>query len=114
MHGLSGQGISLNLLGRCNANPVQKDYAASVLAFLHHFGYDVEKVNGPKVHSLYNVITMQKDVHDWFDHLVMWFESTVGATVINYACSNITSKLRGLITATVYKLSAKATRYLAR
>jgi hypothetical protein len=25
--------------------------------------------------SLYNVMTMQKDVHDWFDRLDMWFET---------------------------------------
>ncbi|KAG9309699.1 hypothetical protein JVU11DRAFT_10375 [Chiua virens] len=53
-----------------------KDYSASVLAVMQRFGYDVEKVNGAKVHSLYNVMTMQKDVHDWFDRLEMWFEST--------------------------------------
>ncbi|KAF8349100.1 hypothetical protein F5887DRAFT_879149 [Amanita rubescens] len=30
-----------------------KEYAASVLAVLSRFGYDVEKINGPKVHSLF-------------------------------------------------------------
>ncbi|KAG9309719.1 hypothetical protein JVU11DRAFT_10395 [Chiua virens] len=54
----------------------EKDYSASVLAVMQRFGYDVEKVNGTKVHSLYNVMTMEKNVHDWFDRLEMWFEST--------------------------------------
>jgi len=57
--------------------PCQKDYAASVLAVLKRFGYDIENLNGPKVHSLYNVMTMEKNVHDWFDRLEMWFEATV-------------------------------------
>ncbi|KAK2461245.1 hypothetical protein APHAL10511_006772 [Amanita phalloides] len=65
-----------NVSGTRTSSPEKKDYAASVLAVLQRFGYDVEKVNGPKVHSLYNVMTMQKDVHDWFDRLEMWFEST--------------------------------------
>ncbi len=58
---------------------VQEDYSAAVLAVLKHFGYAVEKLNGDKVHSLFNVMTMQKDVHDWFDSLDMWFEATVSA-----------------------------------
>ncbi|KAF8125459.1 hypothetical protein EV363DRAFT_1402453 [Boletus edulis] len=58
------------------SSPEEKDYSASVLAVLQRFGYDIEKVNGPKVHSLYNVMTMQKDAHDAFDRLEMWFEST--------------------------------------
>ncbi|KAK0442709.1 uncharacterized protein EV420DRAFT_1074455 [Desarmillaria tabescens] len=52
------------------------DYAASVLAVLKGFGYDVEQVNGTKVHSLYNVITMESNVHDWFSRLEIWFEQT--------------------------------------
>lgn len=64
-----------------------------MLAVLQCFGYDAEKVNGPKVHSLYNVMTMGKDVHDWFDRLEMWFESTVGAAVINYARPNTTLEI---------------------
>ena len=61
----------------------QKDYAASVFAVLKRFGYDIENLNGPKVHSLYNVMTMEKNVHDWFDRLEMWFEATVRATCTN-------------------------------
>ncbi|KAF8347441.1 hypothetical protein F5887DRAFT_31694 [Amanita rubescens] len=52
------------------------EYAASVLAVLSRFGYDVEKINGPKVHSLFNVMTMQKDAHDYFDRLELWLEGT--------------------------------------
>jgi len=54
----------------------EKVYSTEVLAVLKHFGYDVEILNGPKVHSLSNVMTMQKDVHDWFDRLHLWLEAT--------------------------------------
>jgi len=59
---------------------LQKAYSASVLAVLKHFGYDVESLNGPEVHSLFNVMTMEKNVHDWFDRLHLWFEATVSVT----------------------------------
>jgi hypothetical protein len=52
-----------------------------VLAVLKRFGYDVENLNGSKVHSLYNVLTMEKNVHDWFDRLEMWFERTVSVSI---------------------------------
>ncbi|KAH7886546.1 hypothetical protein F5I97DRAFT_1867971 [Phlebopus sp. FC_14] len=61
------------------ASTDKKDYSASVLAVLQRFGYDVDQVNGAKVHSLYNVITMEKNAHDAFDRLEMWFESTTEA-----------------------------------
>ncbi|EPQ61155.1 hypothetical protein GLOTRDRAFT_109333 [Gloeophyllum trabeum ATCC 11539] len=54
----------------------RKDYAASVLTVLSRFGYDVDKLNGPKVHSLYNVMTLQHDVHNRFDRLQLWLEET--------------------------------------
>ena len=66
-------------------HPSRKEYAASVLAVLSRFGYDVEKINGPKVHSLFNVMTMQKDAHDYFDRLELWLEGTVGIAIIGLA-----------------------------
>jgi hypothetical protein len=59
---------------------LQKAYSASVLAVLKRFGYDVESLNGPKVHSLFNVVTMEQNAHDWFDRLQLWFEATVSVT----------------------------------
>src|SRR6266851_3510797 len=59
---------------------LQKAYSAPMLAVLKHFGYDVENLNGPKVHSLCNVVTMQYDAHDMFDRLHLWFEATVSVT----------------------------------
>ncbi|KAK1228121.1 hypothetical protein PQX77_008856 [Marasmius sp. AFHP31] len=56
--------------------PAEKDYPASLLAVLKRFGYDVDNLNGAKVHSLYNVMTTEYDVHDWFDSLNLWFEAT--------------------------------------
>ncbi|KAJ3837494.1 hypothetical protein F5878DRAFT_622249 [Lentinula raphanica] len=54
----------------------EKGYAASVLAVLKKSGYDVDKINGDTVHSLYNVMTMQGDTHDFFDCLEIYFEET--------------------------------------
>jgi hypothetical protein len=52
------------------------------LAVSKHFGYDVETLNGPEVHSLFNVMTMQHDVHVMFDRLYLWLEVTVSVTSI--------------------------------
>ena len=84
------------------------------MAVLQRFGYDVEKVKGPKVHSLYNVMTMQKDAHDAFNRLEMWFESTVGATLRNYAGPNAASQPRGLRITTAYKPPVESPMYLAK
>ncbi|KDQ49734.1 hypothetical protein JAAARDRAFT_212033 [Jaapia argillacea MUCL 33604] len=54
----------------------EKDYSAAVLAVLRQFGYDIDNLNGEKVHSLCNVITMEANVHDYFDRLGLWFEPT--------------------------------------
>jgi hypothetical protein len=61
---------------------------ASVLAVLKRFGYDVDNLNGSKVHSLFNVMTMQRDVHDWFDRLDIWFEETVSVVLVTYVSPN--------------------------
>jgi hypothetical protein len=40
--------------------------------------FDVlEELNGTKVHRLENILTLQLDVHQFFDGLVLWFEPTV-------------------------------------
>ncbi|KAJ3576489.1 hypothetical protein NP233_g397 [Leucocoprinus birnbaumii] len=52
------------------------DYAATILAFLEPFGYDINSFNGEKVHSLVNVITMDKNTHELFDRLQLYFEAT--------------------------------------
>lgn len=57
---------------------LQKDYAAAVLTVLERFGYDISKLDGKKVHSMYNVMTLLASVHDYFDQLKLWFEPTVG------------------------------------
>ena len=53
-----------------------------MLAVLKGFGYNVDNLNGMKVHSLFNVMTMEKNVHDLFDRLELWFEKTVGVLAI--------------------------------
>ena len=68
------------LLSSRSLSLLQKAYSASVLAVLKHFGYDVENLSGPKVHSLFNVMTLQHDAHDFFDRLYLWLEATVSVT----------------------------------
>ncbi|KAK0435688.1 uncharacterized protein EV420DRAFT_1592662 [Desarmillaria tabescens] len=75
------------------------DYAASVLAVLKRFGYDIEQTNGTKVHSLYNVMTMEGNVHDWFDRLEIWFEKT--KTPNCYKLQNLYPKYRRRLPAEV-------------
>ena len=49
---------------------------------LKRFGYNIDNLNGPKVHSLYNTMTMEKNMHDNFDRLEIWFEPTVSITIV--------------------------------
>jgi len=41
--------------------------------------YDVENLNGDRVHSLYNLMSMRRDIHDSFNRLDLWFEETVSS-----------------------------------
>ncbi|KAJ8509111.1 hypothetical protein ONZ45_g8672 [Pleurotus djamor] len=63
-------------VGKTTEGNNKRDYAASVLAVLQRFGYDVEKLNGPNVHSLINVITLEHNVHHDFDTLQLWLDAT--------------------------------------
>jgi hypothetical protein len=56
---------------------LQKFYPSPVLAVLERFGYDVENLNGLKLHSLFNVMTMEINACDLFDRLEIWLEATV-------------------------------------
>jgi HNH endonuclease len=49
-----------------------------VLAVLQRFDCDIGSFNGERVHSLINVITLEKNIHDAFDRLLFYFEATVG------------------------------------
>jgi hypothetical protein len=48
-----------------------------VLAVLERFGYNVDKLNGNKVHSLFNVMTLERSSHEFFVRLEIWLEKTV-------------------------------------
>ena len=73
---------------------LQKAYSASVLAVLKRFGYNVENLNGPKVHSLFNVMTMEFDMYALFDRLYMWLEATVSVTGTRpYGCFTLIGHL---------------------
>ncbi|KAF9061758.1 hypothetical protein BDP27DRAFT_1233902, partial [Rhodocollybia butyracea] len=57
---------------------------ASVLAVLARFGYNVDNLDGPKIRSLFNVMTLIAVVHDYFDPMKLWFEATVNQTPHRY------------------------------
>jgi len=62
-------------------NPKSEDnlklgHSASVLAFLQLFISDIGSFNEEKVHSLVNVITLDKGVHDAFNRMGFYFEAT--------------------------------------
>ena len=57
----------------------QHEWAASVWAVMARFGNTVvlDELNGPEVHRLDNVMTLSLNEHRYFDHLLLWLESTV-------------------------------------
>lgn len=55
----------------------QKCYISGVLEALKQFGYNFAQLNGANVHSLFNVMTMAPDIHDFFGRLELWFEKAV-------------------------------------
>jgi len=61
-----------------------------ILPVLKSFGYDAEALNGTKVHSLWNVMTMAADPHDFFDRLELWFEPKVSRYYILVTSSSHT------------------------
>lgn len=44
----------------------------------------VDELNGPQIHRLENVMTMDVSFHQWFDSLVIWLEATVSA--VTWSC----------------------------
>ncbi|KIJ27250.1 hypothetical protein M422DRAFT_37885 [Sphaerobolus stellatus SS14] len=56
----------------------KEQYAATVWTVLDRFGYRglSDELNGPKVHRLDNVITMELYVHNYFDNLRLWLIAT--------------------------------------
>ena len=51
-------------------------------AVMHRFGYEElpDELNGSKVHSLENVMTLVPGFHMDFDQLDIWFVATVRST----------------------------------
>lgn len=62
----------------------QAGYAGSVSAVLKSFGYNADGLSGLKVHSLSNVMTMERNMHNRFDRLQLWFEPTVNITMVSW------------------------------
>jgi hypothetical protein len=57
-----------------------------MLAVLSCFRYNIKNLNGDRVHSLYNFMSMQLDIHDSFDQLELWFEEMVSITHVHDLC----------------------------
>jgi len=56
-----------------------------LLVYLPSFGYSItiSAVSlGDKVHSLTNVMTMSKEVHEYFDRLSLYFEAVVSLKLL--------------------------------
>ncbi|KAF9542159.1 hypothetical protein CPC08DRAFT_716983 [Agrocybe pediades] len=56
----------------------KRDYAATIYAFGHCFGYsDIhDELNGANIHRLENVMTLEHEVHCSFDRLELWLVAT--------------------------------------
>ena len=62
---------------------LQRDYASSVWAVMERFGQvnGFLELNGPDIHRLENVMTMDPSMHTFFDCLALWLEATVSASL---------------------------------
>ncbi|KAF9240960.1 hypothetical protein BU15DRAFT_87516 [Melanogaster broomeanus] len=71
------ESTNMNISGDGN-NKVQRDYAASMWAVMTRFGYGdlPQKLNGSNIHSLENILTLDGNMHEYFDTLKLWFEPT--------------------------------------
>jgi hypothetical protein len=69
------------------------DYSASILAVLKRFGYDINKFNGENVHSLTNVISVESNVHEAFNRLMLYFEATASLGIAAYFLSHNTDRV---------------------
>ncbi|KIK64646.1 hypothetical protein GYMLUDRAFT_39659 [Collybiopsis luxurians FD-317 M1] len=62
-----------------DVHPDAEDFAKSVSLVLRCLLIKVDvidKLSGPQIHSLYNVMTMEPNILEWFYRLEMWFETT--------------------------------------
>jgi hypothetical protein len=60
-----------------------------VWAILECFGYKdlPDRLCGDGIHSLDNVMTLEYDIHAWFDELKLWFEAVVSGLQSVSPCS---------------------------
>jgi len=68
----------------------QTDYATSVSTVMDCFaGVKVtDELNGPNIHRLENVITLDVGVHGLFDNFFIWLEETVGYVFTSFGGNN--------------------------
>jgi hypothetical protein len=66
----------------CLSPHTKLEYPTPILTVLEQFRYDIISFNGAKVHSLINVITMEKNMHEAFDRLLLYFEATVRLALV--------------------------------
>ncbi|KAK7435227.1 hypothetical protein VKT23_019796 [Stygiomarasmius scandens] len=59
-----------------NGSPQLTDNAAVVLKVLRNMGYIAQDLKGPGARSLPNVMTMTREVYEFFSRLELWFEPT--------------------------------------
>ncbi|KZP08743.1 hypothetical protein FIBSPDRAFT_964551 [Athelia psychrophila] len=71
------ESLNHNISGE-NEGGVKHQYAASVWAVMDRFGEvcGIEELNGPDIHCMENVMTMNSNLYDCFDSLDIWLEAT--------------------------------------
>ncbi|KZP22999.1 hypothetical protein FIBSPDRAFT_823867 [Athelia psychrophila] len=65
-------------------------HASAVWTIMERFGQvlGVDELNGPQIHRLENVMTMDVSFHQWFDSLVIWLEATQTINQYNARATN--------------------------
>jgi hypothetical protein len=64
---------------------VQTEYAAAAMTILEYFGLESlvkELLAADGVHNLGNLLSLQSNIHTYFDNLDLWFE---GTDVVRYS-----------------------------
>jgi len=73
------QSTNVGISGHKEGGP-KHEYAATVWTIMECFGYEdlPKKLNGTGIHSLDNIMTLEINIHSWFDELLLWFEAVDG------------------------------------
>ncbi|KIM79419.1 hypothetical protein PILCRDRAFT_823348 [Piloderma croceum F 1598] len=79
-------------------NDTKKDYASSFWAVMERFGQQgfMDELNGPKIHRLANILTLEVYLHTHFDRLALWLEADDTKQQTYRICSSDNDIIRDL------------------